>query len=284
MGDIGALALGAALGVIAVIVRQEIVALDHGRHLRARDRLGDPAGGLVQADRQAHLPHGADPPPLRAEGLGEPKVIVRFWIISLLLVLVGPGDAEAAMTAARRRNPPHAVIVGLGRTGLSCARYLHAHGWRIAVTDTRAQPPELAELRALDAAMRRRALGGLDRGLLEDAAMRRRVARRARSRSRSSSRRARAGSRSSATSSCSRARRMRRVVGITGTNGKSTVTTLVGRMAERAGVRVRVGGNLGEPALDLLDRGAPDRAVRAGAVELPARSHACRSSSRPRRC
>ena len=42
------------------------------------------------------------------------------------------------------------------------------------------------------------------------------------------------------------------VVGITGTNGKSTVTTLLGRMAERAGMRVRVGGNLGEPALDLL--------------------------------
>jgi UDP-N-acetylmuramoylalanine--D-glutamate ligase len=42
------------------------------------------------------------------------------------------------------------------------------------------------------------------------------------------------------------------VAGITGTNGKSTVTTLVGRMAERAGIKVRVGGNLGEPALDLL--------------------------------
>jgi UDP-N-acetylmuramoylalanine--D-glutamate ligase len=42
------------------------------------------------------------------------------------------------------------------------------------------------------------------------------------------------------------------VVGVTGTNGKSTVTTLVGRMAERAGLRVRVGGNLGEPALNLL--------------------------------
>jgi UDP-N-acetylmuramoylalanine--D-glutamate ligase len=48
------------------------------------------------------------------------------------------------------------------------------------------------------------------------------------------------------------------VVGITGTNGKSTVTTLLGRMAERAGVRVRVGGNLGQPALDLLDRGPTD--------------------------
>ena len=43
------------------------------------------------------------------------------------------------------------------------------------------------------------------------------------------------------------------VVAITGSNGKSTVTTLVGLMARRAGVRVAVGGNLGDPALDLLD-------------------------------
>lgn len=42
------------------------------------------------------------------------------------------------------------------------------------------------------------------------------------------------------------------VVGITGSNGKSTVTTLVGEMAKAAGLRVQVGGNLGTPALDLL--------------------------------
>jgi UDP-N-acetylmuramoylalanine--D-glutamate ligase len=45
------------------------------------------------------------------------------------------------------------------------------------------------------------------------------------------------------------------VVGITGTNGKSTVTTLLANMAARAGLKVRVGGNLGEPALDLLAAG-----------------------------
>jgi UDP-N-acetylmuramoylalanine--D-glutamate ligase len=45
------------------------------------------------------------------------------------------------------------------------------------------------------------------------------------------------------------------VIGITGSNGKSTVTTLVGEMAKAAGLRVGVGGNLGTPALDLL---APD--------------------------
>ena len=42
------------------------------------------------------------------------------------------------------------------------------------------------------------------------------------------------------------------VIAITGSNGKSTVTALVGEMARRAGIRVAVGGNFGPPALDLL--------------------------------
>ncbi|HEX7381618.1 MAG TPA: UDP-N-acetylmuramoyl-L-alanine--D-glutamate ligase, partial [Nevskiaceae bacterium] len=46
------------------------------------------------------------------------------------------------------------------------------------------------------------------------------------------------------------------VVGITGTNGKSTVTTMVGAMARAAGVDAGVGGNLGTPALELLTAGA----------------------------
>jgi UDP-N-acetylmuramoylalanine--D-glutamate ligase len=48
------------------------------------------------------------------------------------------------------------------------------------------------------------------------------------------------------------------VIGITGTNGKSTVTSLVASMARAAGRRVLAGGNLGEPALDLLEQPIPD--------------------------
>jgi UDP-N-acetylmuramoylalanine--D-glutamate ligase len=48
------------------------------------------------------------------------------------------------------------------------------------------------------------------------------------------------------------------VVGITGTNGKSTVTSLIASMAIAAGRRVLAGGNLGVPALDLLDQPTPD--------------------------
>jgi UDP-N-acetylmuramoylalanine--D-glutamate ligase len=157
-----------------------------------------------------------------------------------------------------------AVIVGLGRTGFSCARYLHKRGWRVAVTDTREEPPELARLRALDPAIEVR-LGGLETHLLDDAMCV--VA---------------SPGVSLAEPFFTEARRRgleivgdielfaraadAPVAGITGTNGKSTVTTLLGRMAERAGVRVRVGGNLGEPALDLLD--ADDGSVGAAPAEL----------------
>ena len=48
------------------------------------------------------------------------------------------------------------------------------------------------------------------------------------------------------------------VIGITGTNGKSTVTSLVAHMAATAGRRVLAGGNLGDPALDLLEQPIPD--------------------------
>jgi len=147
----------------------------------------------------------------------------------------------------------YAVIVGLGTTGLSCARYLHAHGWRLAVTDTRAQPPQLAALTALDPAIPVR-LGRLDSALLAGAvcvvaspgvplaepffAEARRLGLEIVGDIELFARAAHAP-----------------VVGITGTNGKSTVTTLLGRMAARAGLKVKVGGNLGEPALQLLAAG-----------------------------
>ncbi|NJO16504.1 MAG: UDP-N-acetylmuramoyl-L-alanine--D-glutamate ligase [Thioploca sp.] len=48
------------------------------------------------------------------------------------------------------------------------------------------------------------------------------------------------------------------IVAITGSNGKSTVTTLIGEMAKQAGWQVQIGGNLGTPAIELLCYPAPD--------------------------
>jgi UDP-N-acetylmuramoylalanine--D-glutamate ligase len=152
--------------------------------------------------------------------------------------------------STRAAHSPYAVIVGLGSTGLSAARYLRAQGWRIAVTDTREAPPQLAALTALDPGIPVH-LGGLDTALLAEAVC---VV-------------ASPGVPLSAPFFAEARRRGLAIVGdvelfaraaqapvagITGTNGKSTVTALLGRMAARAGLRVRVGGNLGEPALDLL--------------------------------
>ncbi|HNR23057.1 MAG TPA: UDP-N-acetylmuramoyl-L-alanine--D-glutamate ligase [Steroidobacteraceae bacterium] len=152
---------------------------------------------------------------------------------------------STATTGAR-----YAVIAGLGRTGLSCARYLHAEGWRIAVTDTRPRPPELDALRALVGDIVVRA-GGLDTGLLEGATLVVASPGLALTDPFFVTARARGLEVVGDIELFARAARAP-AVGITGTNGKSTVTTLVARMARRAGLTVRVGGNLGEPALDLL--------------------------------
>jgi phospho-N-acetylmuramoyl-pentapeptide-transferase len=89
MGDIGALALGAALGVVAIIVRQEIVAL-----VMAGIFVLETASVILQVAsykltgrrlfRMAPIHHHFE-----LKGWAEPKVIVRFWIISFLLVLAG---------------------------------------------------------------------------------------------------------------------------------------------------------------------------------------------------
>jgi phospho-N-acetylmuramoyl-pentapeptide-transferase len=89
MGDIGALALGAALGVVAIIVRQEIVALVMGGIfvLETASVILQVASFKLRGKRifrMAPIHHHFE-----LKGWAEPKVIVRFWIISLLLVLAG---------------------------------------------------------------------------------------------------------------------------------------------------------------------------------------------------
>ena len=149
-----------------------------------------------------------------------------------------------------------ALIVGLGKTGVSAARHFAARGWQIAVTDTRTEPPGREQLASVAPQAECR-FGRLDTALLEGSqivvaspgiALREPLIVEALARGievvgdvELFAREAKAP-----------------VVGITGTNGKSTVTTLVGRMAARAGRVVSVGGNLGTPVLDLLSAPVPE--------------------------
>jgi UDP-N-acetylmuramoylalanine--D-glutamate ligase len=146
---------------------------------------------------------------------------------------------------------PRSVIVGLGRTGVSAARHLAARGHRLVVTDSRENPPGLAELRRLVPGAAT-ALGGFDPAVLEGADQV--VVSPGVSLAEPFLRKAAADGLDLVGDIELFAREAGgRVVGITGTNGKSTVTTLVGEFAKSAGLAVRVGGNLGEPALDLLE-------------------------------
>jgi phospho-N-acetylmuramoyl-pentapeptide-transferase len=89
MGDIGALALGAALGVIAVIVRQEIVLFIMGgvfvmETVSVILQVGSFKLRGKRIFAMAPIHHHYE-----LKGWAEPKVIVRFWIITVVLVLVG---------------------------------------------------------------------------------------------------------------------------------------------------------------------------------------------------
>ncbi len=94
MGDIGALALGAALGVTATIVRQEIVLIIMGGLfvLETVSVILQVASYKLTGKRifrMAPIHHHFE-----LKGWAEPKVIVRFWIISLILVLAGLGTLK----------------------------------------------------------------------------------------------------------------------------------------------------------------------------------------------
>jgi UDP-N-acetylmuramoylalanine--D-glutamate ligase len=150
----------------------------------------------------------------------------------------------------------HSVVVGLGKTGASCLRYLWKRGIPVSATDTRRAPPGLAVLGELAGKLDLR-LGGFDLSLLDGASqvlmspgvsLEEPIARAARER----------GIEVLGDVEIFARNVHAPVIGITGTNGKSTVTSLVARMAAAAGRSVLAGGNLGDPVLDLLEQPVPD--------------------------
>lgn len=145
------------------------------------------------------------------------------------------------------------LVVGLGKSGLAAVRLLHACGAHVVANDVRteSQLTEAGELRALGVEL---ALGGHDAALFTsvdqivispgvpplaalDAAERVGVP---------------IASEVELASWFIDAQAAR-VIGITGTNGKSTVTTLVGEMCQHSGRASFVGGNLGTPLVDVVN-------------------------------
>ena len=165
----------------------------------------------------------------------------------------GPGEAPAAWPAG------HVLVVGLGATGLSCVRHLCGPGRpdgpdrRIVAVDSREHPPCRAEVESEFPEVEVRC-GGFEAPVFDAAAeivvspgvsVREPALRAAAARGVPIVGDIELFARAADAP----------VVAITGSNGKSTVTSLVAAMARSDGVRAGSGGNLGPPALSLLGRG-----------------------------
>jgi len=150
------------------------------------------------------------------------------------------------------------IIVGLGKTGVSCARFLKSKGDEFSVMDNRKNPPCLAQFKAefpqvpvILGDFKRDILRNVDRLLLSpgvslhEPAIAEAISR---------------GADVVGDIELFAQHANAPIIAITGSNGKSTVTTLLDEMATHAGLKVKLGGNIGTPALDLLDAQLTKRA------------------------
>lgn len=160
------------------------------------------------------------------------------------------------------RSAPPTLILGLGKTGLACARFLSRQGVTFTIADTRSTPPgldallkelpnvtvDLGGFRAETFAVAQRIIvspgvplaepllqQAIRQGIpvLGDIELFAQVWRSLPEEQRG------------------------QIIAVTGSNGKSTVVSLLGAMAQTAGLDAAVGGNFGEPALNLLRPGCP---------------------------
>jgi UDP-N-acetylmuramoylalanine--D-glutamate ligase len=192
------------------------------------------------------------------------------------------GRPEQARAAARTAEAPapRALVLGLGESGLAMARWLAVDGFELRVADTRTEPPQRASLAAdcpsaefIGGAFSPWLLDGVELvaispGLaptLPDVAALLKLAKAgkvevvgeielfARGLARLKAERGYAP----------------KVVGITGTNGKTTTTRLAGLLLERSGMTVAVAGNIAPAVLDVLrDALAGDSLPEAWVLEL----------------
>ena len=143
------------------------------------------------------------------------------------------------------------LVAGLGKTGHSIARFLQKRNQPFVVFDTRSKPSNLAEfydefpgvdvfLSELPASIYEQLIAVISSpGVALDQTVMQKISN--------------MGLPIYGDIECLAREVQAPVIAITGTNGKSTVTTLVGEMAKAAGLSVAVAGNIGAPVLDLLD-------------------------------
>ena len=181
-----------------------------------------------------------------------------------------PGSMNDGRTPA---PSGHALVVGLGETGLSCVRHLAGLHRKVVAVDSRERPPRLASVESEFPGVEVRC-GGFDAPVF-DAAAEIVVSPGVSVREPALQAAAARGVRIVGDIELFARAADAPVVAITGSNGKSTVTSLVSAMARRSGVRAGSGGNLGPPALSLLGRGYALYVLELSSFQLETTSALC---------
>lgn len=159
-----------------------------------------------------------------------------------------------AMVTDDKQKSEYTLIVGLGMTGLSAVRYLTAQGVNVVVTDSRQQPPGMAELEKNYPDVNAY-LGEFDEALFMGASkiivspgvsMREGVLQHAQHQ----------GVKVIGDVELFAQEINAPVIAVTGSNGKSTVISLLGEMARAENLNAVIGGNIGVPVLDLIKQQA----------------------------
>ena len=165
------------------------------------------------------------------------------------------GDVEIAVKMVSPMSNLK-VVIGLGNTGLSCVRYLKKRGFNVAVTDNRKAPPGLETLKEEfpDVEI---ALGEFSEKLIT-AAEELIVSPGVWLKEPAIDKQIKKGTPAIGDIELFVREAKAPIVAITGSNGKTTVTTLMGLMVEAAGLKVEVCGNIGTPVLDVLEKPIPN--------------------------
>ena len=158
---------------------------------------------------------------------------------------------KAHLMTQQTHSTPSTLVLGLGKTGFSVVQFLCARGEKVTVADSRDLAPSLARMREqypqveiIPGGLPTSGFDRFDRIVVSPGIAMHEVA---------ASQHTLIGDIELFVENANAP-----IIAITGSNGKSSVTTLVGEMLQAAGRRALTGGNIGTPALDLLTQSPPD--------------------------
>ena len=240
MGDVGSLALGGGLGTVAVLLKQELLLPFIAGVYVLEAFVGHPAGRQFQAAGEANFQNGPLAPPLRTIGMGRIQGDHPLLDRRAAAGVVRADDVETEMKVEGAR----AVVVGMARSGVAAVELLMEQGARVTAVDQSAVAnPKLVELGVSVQPQEAAAFEGADLvvlspGVPADLEVLQPVRGR--------------GIPVIGDLELASWFLKGEIIGITGSNGKTTTTAMTGHILQASGIPVQVGGNIGTPPASMV--------------------------------